>query len=112
MKTFKLNETDSKVIRAAVEQLKENKPVMNLADKAIKATKEIIARELKALRDLTIDSLPEKECVIVEFDGDGGIKIDRKGSDRFDLESFRVVHPELVAKFTKRTVATYFEPLT
>ena len=113
MKMFRFSLEDSQEIGPAIAQLQEAKDAINKATKADKAAKETIRRILFAKRQLVIDSLPEKETVIVELTGlVGGLKIDRRGSDRFNLESFRVSHPELDKAFTKRTVASYFEPLT
>lgn len=108
---IRLNKVDSANIRSAVERLDKAKPIVRDGTKLIDACKDVVRRELVSLRSLDVDTLPEKETVIVEFDGNGGIKLDRRGNDQFDLESFRTAHPELVKQFTKRTVATYFEPL-
>lgn len=112
MKTVKLSPSDSETIAKAVKQLAENKPIERSAKKAIDASKVIVAKELESLRGIVLEQLPEGETVIVQFDGNGGLKIDRKGSDRFDLESARVADPEFVKRFTRRGIATYFEPLS
>jgi len=94
----------------AVESLAINNPILRDAEKAVKAAKGIIGSELLVLRETVLETLPEGETVFVELDNGDSLKIDRRGKDQFDLESFRVKHPALAAEFTKRGVATYFTP--
>ena len=110
MKTYKIGESDSNALVCAIAELRSAKQVRNMADKQDKAAREVIKRELNRLRQVDVDLLPEGETVIVSV-GVSGLKIDRRGSDRIDTAGLRALAPDVAEKFTKRTVASYFEPL-
>ena len=112
MKVIKITGSDASELALAASQLASAKQMENDGRKAKEAAREIITRKLKELRDIDVETLPEKETVIVQLNGNGGLKIDRKGSDRFDLAAFRVNNADLVSAFTKRQVSSYFESLT
>lgn len=95
----------------AIDQLKTAKAMENEASKAIKAAKDVIRRTLIETRNIDVDSLPESETLLVTVGTERGLKIDRKGSDRIDVQSLRVALPEVAKQYTKRTIASYFEPI-
>lgn len=103
--------SEVKALSLAIDQLKEAKRAENEASKAIKAAKDVIRRTLLDTRNIDVDNLPESETVIVTVGTDRGLKIDRKGSDRIDIQSLRVALPDIAKQYSKRTVATYFEPI-
>lgn len=101
-----------KELALAIDQLKEAKREENEASKRVKAAKEVIQRTLIETRNLNVDTLPEGETVIVTVGTERGLKIDRKGSDRLDVQTLRIALPDIAKQYTKRTVASYFEPLS
>lgn len=111
MSNIRLSKKDCKNIALAVNLLKKSSAEFNEAKKLVESAKEIIARELKSLRGIDLNTLKEGENVEVEFAAGGGINLNRKGRDNFDLETFRVGYPELMIKYTKRGVSTYFKPM-
>lgn len=108
--TFK-TANEVKALALAIDQLKAAKQAENEASKAAKAAKDVIRRVLIESRNVDVDTLSEGETVIVSVGTERGVKIDRKGADRIDVQSLRVALPDVAKQYSKRTVASYFEPL-
>lgn len=108
---IKLSSSDGEALRTAVESLAKNSETKNAAEKATKAAKEIIDRELIKLRKVDPSQLAEKEIVMVQIDGVDVLKIERKGANRLDGPGLANAHPEIAAEFTNRGVASYYTSL-
>ena len=104
--------SEVKELCAAIDGLNEDKRLANELDKRIKARKTIIRQTLIDKRGIDIDTLPEAETVLVIIGTERGLKIDRKGSDRVNIEQLRACNPDIAKQFTKRTVATYFDVIS
>ena len=115
MKQVRLEQSkDAGIIAQAIRELMTAKATENEAAKIVKAAKQVIREQLIQLRGIDVDTLPEGETVLVTIPATmiaSGLKVDRKGSDRFDLASFRVSNPDMASKYVKRSIASYFEPL-
>ena len=103
--------SEVKELTQAIDQLAQAKQAENEAGKLVKAAKDVIRRVLNDTRKIDVDTLPEGETVIVTVGTERGLKIDRKGSDRIDIQSLRTALPDVAKQYTKRTVASYFETL-
>lgn len=112
MKTVKFTQNDkSAKLIAAVATFHTQKEIHKTAEKALDAAKIVIERELKALRGIELGKLDEGETVFVEIENHKGLKIDRTGQDRVDVESLRAVDPDTAAKFQKHTTSSRFTAL-
>lgn len=107
----KLSPSDGETIRLATVALAISAREENKHKKAREAAKTIIERELEKLRGIKLDDLQGAQIVIVQCDGVDLLKIERKESQRLDATALGQAHPELVAQFTKPSVASYFSSL-
>lgn len=98
-----------KELARAIDTLKEQGQIRRDAEKAEKAAKELIRRELQSRRNIDVDSLEEGETVLLTIGTERGLKISRNGSDRIDVDMLRAMQPTIAAQFTKRTVSSRFD---
>lgn len=108
---IKLSKSDGHVLEVATRAMAAAGIEENKHKKARDAAKTIIDRELQRLRKVFHSDLPDKEIVLVEVDGEPVLKIERKSAQRLDQASLTAAHPDIVEKFTKDSVASYFSSL-
>lgn len=111
MTQLKLSKADGYALQTAVESMAAAALEENRHKKARDAAKVIILRELFNRRALVVDSLKAGELVIVQVEGADVLKIERKAAQRLDQEALGAAHPDIVAQFTKPSVASYFSSL-
>lgn len=108
---IKLSKEDGRALEAATEAMAAAAIAENTGKKARDSAKKIIERELLSKRQVTLDTLPDKEIVMIQVDGKDVLKIERKSSMRLDQSALSEAQPEIASQFTKPSVASYFSSL-
>lgn len=107
---FKLSGDTAEKMKQLISIFDDSRKLENDAKKAKDGAKDSIRALLLNERKCNVETLPEKDVVIVELDGTG-LELKRKGSDRIGVQELRGSLPDIAKQFTTRTVSTYFETL-